>query len=63
MDVRETSWFKHMLFRFLLVIPLVIPSDWPRDVPEGYGARHERLTYSTLYPEVPAHGANEIPDE
>ena len=63
MDVRETSWFKRVLFRFLLVIPLIIPSDWTQDVPERYGARHEGLTHSTLYPEVPAHGSNEILDE
>ncbi|MGD9297973.1 MAG: prolipoprotein diacylglyceryl transferase [Chromatiales bacterium] len=63
MDVRETSRLKRVLFRFLLVIPLVIPSDWTQDVPERYGARHEGLNYSTLYPRVPVHGVNEILDD
>jgi hypothetical protein len=39
--------------RALLLIPLVIPSDWTQDVPARYGARHQGMTHSQLYPVVP----------
>jgi len=42
---------KQCAFLLLLIVPMVIPSDWTQDVPERYGKRHEGLTYSFWYPE------------
>jgi phosphatidylglycerol:prolipoprotein diacylglycerol transferase len=36
----------------LLLIPLVIPSDWTQDVPERYGERHAGIVHSPLYPRI-----------
>lgn len=41
------------VFGVLLLVPLVIPSDWTQDVPRRYGARHEGLEHSWLYPVLP----------
>ncbi len=54
MDVRKATRLKRIIFRILLIIPLVIPSDWTQDIPERYGDRHECLNYSSLYPVIPA---------
>lgn len=37
-----------------LAVSLVIPSDATRDIPRTYGERHPGLTYSSLYPPIPA---------
>jgi len=37
----------------LILIPLIIPSDWTQDVPERYGARHEGMEHSAIYPKIP----------
>ncbi len=34
------------------LIPLVIPSDATRDIPATYGARHQGLQYSWMYPRI-----------
>jgi phosphatidylglycerol:prolipoprotein diacylglycerol transferase len=52
MDVRKTTRFKRLIFRALLIIPLVIPSDWTQDVPERYGDRHQGMSHSSLYPPI-----------
>ncbi len=50
---RQASLLQRISLAALVVIPLVIPSDWTQDVPERYGARHEGLGYSILYPRIP----------
>jgi phosphatidylglycerol:prolipoprotein diacylglycerol transferase len=52
-DVRKATRFKRLVLRTLLIIPLVIPSDWTQDVPQRYGERHAGMTYSQLYPQIP----------
>ena len=45
-------WFKQVVFSFLLVFPMIIPSDWTQDVPARYEKRHPGLNYSILYPKI-----------
>jgi phosphatidylglycerol:prolipoprotein diacylglycerol transferase len=52
LDVRRATRIKRIVFRILLVIPLVIPGDWTQDIPERYGKRHEWMTHSVLYPKI-----------
>lgn len=47
-------WHKRMAFAVLLLVPLVIPSDWTQDVPARYGKRHPGLEHSLIYPVIPA---------
>ena len=54
LDVRKATRTRRMIFRALLIIPLVIPSDWTQNVPERYGDRHEGMKHSRLYPPVPS---------
>ena len=51
---RKVSWLQRASLAVLVVIPLIIPSDWTQDVPERYGARHEGLEHSIIYPRIPA---------
>lgn len=50
----DSLWLQRGAFITLLLIPLVIPSDWTQDIPERYGTRHAGLAYSLLYPRIPA---------
>lgn len=50
--------WRRFLFAFLVLFPLVIPSDWTQDVPARYGARHPGLDYSALYPRIPERAPN-----
>lgn len=50
---REASWLQRVSLAVLVTIPLIIPSDWTQDVPERYGARHEGMKHSDLYPRIP----------
>jgi phosphatidylglycerol:prolipoprotein diacylglycerol transferase len=50
---RKASWLQRVSLAVLVVIPLIIPSDWTQDVPERYGARHKGMTHSTIYPRIP----------
>ena len=52
LDVRKATRTRRLIFRVLLVVPLVIPSDWTQDVPQRYGDRHEGIKYSWLYPVI-----------
>ena len=45
-------WFKRVVFALLLLLPIVIPSDWTQDVPARYGKRHLSLSYSARYPKI-----------
>lgn len=38
----------------VLLVSLVMPSDWTQDVPERYGKRHPGLSHSALYPRIEA---------
>ena len=51
---REASWLQRTTLAVLVAIPLIIPSDWTQDVPERYGARHEGMQHSIIYPRIPA---------
>ena len=50
---------RRIVFGFLLMVPLVIPSDWTQDVPARYGKRHDGMIYSQLYPEIKSNSNNE----
>ena len=54
MQAREASWWQRISLAVLVTIPLVIPSDWTQDVPARYGARHEGMEHSIIYPRIPA---------
>jgi len=43
---------RRVIFLMLLILPLIIPSDWTQDVPNRYGKRHAGLTHSAIYPEI-----------
>lgn len=45
-------WYQRVLLAGVLLLPLVIPSDGVRNVPDRYGARHPGLRHSTLYPDI-----------
>ena len=51
-DVRKVTRLRQLIFRVLLIVPLVIPSDWTQDVPQRYGDRHEGMKHSRLYPPI-----------
>ena len=46
---KNAIWFKKIVFVFLLVFPMIIPSDWTQDIPARYEKRHPGLNYSILY--------------
>jgi len=46
-----TAWRPYALAACCL-IPLLIPSDATRDVPEEYGGRHPGLVHSSIYPAI-----------
>lgn len=48
------DWRHRAAFGVLLLIPLMIPSDWTQDVPARYGKRHPGLAHSRLYPRLQA---------
>ncbi|MCK4587690.1 MAG: prolipoprotein diacylglyceryl transferase [Gammaproteobacteria bacterium] len=50
---------RRLSFGLLLIIPLVIPSDWTQDVPARYGKRHDGMIYNQLYPEIKSNSNNE----
>ena len=52
MDVRRATRSRRFILRALLIVPLIIPSDWTQDVPVRYGKRHQGMTHSLLYPVI-----------
>jgi len=48
----EPPGWRRWAFVALLVVPLVIPSDATRDIPNRYGSRHKGLTHSWFYPPI-----------
>ncbi len=53
-QARDGSWLQRVSLALLVAIPLIIPSDWTQDVPERYGARHDGMRHSILYPRIHA---------
>lgn len=51
-ELERLIWFKRFVFASLLMLPIVIPSDWTQDVPARYGKRHPGLSYSVIYPKI-----------
>lgn len=51
-DTRPAPVWKKVAFASLLLIPLVIPSDATRDIPDRYGERHPGLEHSWMYPAI-----------
>lgn len=41
-------WIRRSVFLLILVIPMIIPSDWTQDVPERYSKRHPEISYSSI---------------
>ena len=50
--VKNGLLMRRIIFAFLLVIPMIIPSDWTQDIPSRYGKRHPGLEYSSIYPKI-----------
>lgn len=50
-DNEKIGW-RRLAFAALLIIPLVIPSDATRDIPDRYGKRHNGLVHSWMYPAI-----------
>lgn len=48
----KSLWPKRVVFAVLLLIPLVLPSDWTQDIPARYVKRHPGMHYSALYPHI-----------
>lgn len=49
---RSCLWARRAIFLLILVLPMIIPSDWTKDVPEGYSRRHPEISYSAIYPRI-----------
>lgn len=47
----NSGWAK-WVFPIVLLIPLIIPSDATRDIPDRYGKRHKGLVHSSFYPPI-----------
>ena len=45
-------WPRRIIFAAILLICLIMPSDWTQDIPRRYGKRHPGLHYSRMYPPV-----------
>jgi len=58
-DVRKATRIRRLVLRGLLIIPLVIPSDWTQDVPDRYGKRHEGMAHTQLYPRISTDQASD----
>jgi len=50
-DAGDISWRKP-IFIAILAFCLIIPSDWTQDIPARYGARHQGLVHSAMYPRL-----------
>ena len=43
---------RRLALLLLLLVPIIIPSDWTQDVPQRYGARHPGMHHSLMYPPI-----------
>lgn len=50
--VETGAGWRKWAFIALLFVPLVIPSDATRDIPDRYGRRHPGLVHSAMYPPI-----------
>ena len=50
--LKNGLWVRRIIFVLLLVLPMIIPSDWTQDIPSRYGKRHPGIEYSTIYPKI-----------
>jgi len=48
----ERLWPYPLVFIALLLLPMVIPSDWTQDVPARYEKRHPGMGFSAFYPKL-----------
>lgn len=46
------SLLQRVAFVTVLLFSLTIPSNWTQDVPARYGARHQGLDHSRIYPQI-----------
>ena len=46
------SLLQRAAFAVALIVAITIPSNWTQDVPARYGARHDGLAHSRLYPPI-----------
>ena len=44
--------WRRFVFTVLLLLSIVMPSDWTQDVPARYKHRHSCLSYSVMYPRI-----------
>jgi phosphatidylglycerol:prolipoprotein diacylglycerol transferase len=51
-DAESPAGWKKWAFAVLLLVPLVIPSDATRDIPDRYGKRHPGRVHSWMYPAI-----------
>lgn len=49
---KKGLWSRRVLFLIIVMLPILIPSDWTQDVPERYGKRHPGMVHSCLYPRI-----------
>lgn len=66
LDIRKATRTKRIVLRALLLIPMIIPSDWTQDVYLRYSSRHPGMIDSAWYPainrnEEETQGVNSIP--
>lgn len=52
--VMRALWPRRVALALLLLVCLLMPSDWTQDVPERYGKRHPGLRHSGMYPRIPS---------
>ena len=50
--IEKSVGWKRYAFAALLIVPLIIPSDATRDIPDRYGKRHKGLVHSAMYPPI-----------
>lgn len=56
--VSAAGW-RRPIFVALLLLCLIIPSDWTQDIPARYGERHPGLKHTTIYPSLQQELATE----
>lgn len=51
-ELKRSLWPKRVAFATVLLLALILPSDWTQDIPARYGKRHAGMHYSLLYPPI-----------
>ena len=60
---QTTLCLQRTLFLLILIVCLVIPSDWTQDVPARYGRRHPNMRTSWLYPQIAERAPGSVPQD